>query len=185
VESAEIRTHLDDAHERIMSVATVQQQLDPFYNGEDVHVDVYLKALCQSLARSMVGDRKPITIEVQADVGTVSSDTAISFGLITTELVINAIKHAFPDDQRGVITISYLTDATGWSLSVSDNGVGQTKAIGGEHPGLGTSIIGALANQLHATLRNETLSPGLKVVIAHANLRAPASTAKGDSLEVG
>lgn len=57
VESPESRFHLEDAHARIMSVATVQQQLDPIYKGEDVPVAAYLTALCKSLARSMVDGR--------------------------------------------------------------------------------------------------------------------------------
>lgn len=170
VESMETRSHLEDAHERIMSIATIQQQLDPLYKGEDVVVELYLKALCKSLARSMIGDRKPIQILVVADAGSVSSDMAVSFGLITTELVINAIKHAFPENKKGTITVNYGVEASGWTLSVADDGIGKTEAIGGEKPGLGTSIIGALANQLHATIRNESSSAGMKVSLLHANL---------------
>jgi two-component sensor histidine kinase len=170
VDSEEIRFHLEDAHERIISMAVVQQQLDPVYKGDDVPVAAYLKALCKSLSRSMVGDRKPIIIEVSAQSGSVSSDVAVSFGLITTELVINAIKHAFPNERQGVITVTYEAGESGWALSVGDNGVGHTEAIGGDRPGLGTSIIGALANQLHATIRNESSVQGLKVSLLHANL---------------
>lgn len=170
VESAETRSHLQDAQERILSIATVQQQLDPIYKGEDVPVASYLQALCKGLARSMIGDRKPIQLHVVSDKDSVSSDKAVCFGLITTELVINAIKHAFPEGREGTITVRYAVEPSGWALSVEDNGVGQTKAIGGEKPGLGTSIIGALANQLHATIRNESSPLGMKVVLQHANL---------------
>jgi PAS domain S-box-containing protein len=170
VDSSESRAHLEDAHERIMSVALVQRQLDPVLSGEDIPVANYLNALCKSLSRSMIGGRKPITIEVQASEGSVSSDTAISFGLIATELVINALKHAFPDGQSGIITVCYETAASGWTLSVSDNGVGQSKDAGGEKPGLGTSIIGALANQLHAIIRTETSPHGTKVAVLHASV---------------
>lgn len=170
VSSEESRHHLEDAHERIMSIATIQQQLDPLYNGEDVIVSLYLKALCKGLARSMIGDRKPIVINVVADEGLVSSDMAVSFGLIATELAINAIKHAFPDGKQGIITVRYSVEETGWTLSVEDDGIGKTEAVGGEKPGLGTSIIGALANQLHATIRNETSERGMKVSLLHANL---------------
>jgi chemotaxis protein methyltransferase CheR len=170
VSSEETRLHLEDAHERILSMATVQQHLDPIYKGDDIPVASYLVALCKSLSRSMVGDRKPITIEVSAQPGYVSSDMAVSFGLITTELVINAIKHAFPNDRKGVITVTYEMEESGWVLSVADDGIGQTESVGGDRPGLGTSIIGALANQLHATIRNESSSKGLKVSLLHANL---------------
>ena len=118
----------------------------------------------------MIGGRKPITLEVQASAGSVSSDTAVSFGLLTTELVINAIKHAFPDNQPGKIIVCYDAKESGWTLSVSDDGVGsaETKRAG-ERPGLGTSIIGALANQLQAVIRTESSSEGMKVLIIHTN----------------
>ena len=169
VDSDETRLHLKDAQERIMSIATVQQQLDPVYKGEEVPVAPYLQSLCKGLARSMIGN-KAIQLRVEADAGSVSSDMAVSFGLIATELVINAIKHAFPNGKEGIITVKYAVESSGWALSVADNGVGQTKAVGGEKPGLGTSIIGALANQLHATIRNESSSLGMKVSLQHANL---------------
>ena len=84
------------------------------------------------------------------------STDAISLGLIVTELLINALKHAFPGGTSGRIRVEYLTKATGWCLSVSDNGLGQSQTNEPAHRGLGTSIVEALANQLGA--RVETLS---------------------------
>jgi two-component sensor histidine kinase len=100
----------------------------------------------------------------------VSSDVAVSFGLITTELVINAIKHAFVLGQKGSITVYYTANSSGWTLSVADDGVGQVSAKKGAHVGLGTSIIGALANQLHAVIRTTSTPHGTKVSISHENL---------------
>lgn len=170
VESKESRAHLEDAHERIMSIATVQQQLDPVGVDEEIPVARYLTNLCASLTRSMIGGRKPITIVVNAGAGSVSSEMAVSFGLITTELVINALKHAFPHGQTGKITVTFESKHTGWTLSIADNGIGQSEAAGGDKPGLGTSIIGALANQLHAVIRTESSSLGTKISISHANV---------------
>ncbi|MDB5238539.1 MAG: Sensory transduction regulatory protein [Candidatus Kaiserbacteria bacterium] len=170
VDSAESRSHLEDAHERIMTIATVQQQLDPMPIGEEIAVAGYLTSLCKSLSRSMIGGRKPIVLKVIAGKGTVSSDTAVSFGLVTTELVINALKHGFPNGQSGTITVCYESEDSGWTLSISDDGVGKTKKPGGERPGLGTSIVGALANQLQAVIRTETSDKGTKVVLMHAHM---------------
>jgi two-component sensor histidine kinase len=152
-----------------MSIATVQQQLDPIAHGEDIAVAEYLTALCRSLSRSMIGTRRPISIQVEADGGAVSSDIAVSFGLITTELVINAIKHAFPDNREGTIVVGYSKTGPDWTLSVRDDGVGIGEFKEGDRRGLGTSIIGALANQLHAIIRKET-SPdgGTTVSIIHS-----------------
>jgi hypothetical protein len=64
VQSAESKQHLEDAHDRILSIATVQRNLDPSGEDSEVPVVLYLKTLCQSLAKSMIGGRKPITLTV-------------------------------------------------------------------------------------------------------------------------
>ncbi|MBM7049272.1 MULTISPECIES: sensor histidine kinase [Rhizobium] len=43
---------------------------------------------------------------------------------MVTELVINALKHAFPGHRGGKIIVGYHSDNAQWSMSVSDNGVG-------------------------------------------------------------
>lgn len=170
VESDDTRKHLEDAHDRIMSIATVQKQLDPLTLGEEIHVAPYLEALCASLARSMVGGRKPLSIRVNAGTGSVSSETAISFGLLTTELVINAIKHAFPDNRTGVIIVTYEALDSTWTLSVADDGIGKTEKGSESRDGLGTSIVAALANQLNAKVHIESSSSGTKVSFVHPRI---------------
>ena len=61
-----------------------------------MEVEPYLSGLCQSLNKSMIGVARPITLSVEAKGGMVTSGED-SPGLITAELVINALKHAFPD----------------------------------------------------------------------------------------
>ena len=55
---------------------------------------------------------------------TAVSSAAVSLGLIVTELLINALKHAFPSGEKGDILVSYGAEEFGWQLSVSDNGTG-------------------------------------------------------------
>src|SRR5665647_1776610 len=94
VMSEESRGHLEAAHNRVMSIASVQQQLAASSLG-DVEMRPYLKQLCQSLGASMIRDHSEMSIEVVADESSVSADTSVSLGLIVTELVINSLKHAF------------------------------------------------------------------------------------------
>lgn len=164
------RTHLTDAHQRIMSIATAQQQLDPTELGEAISVEKYLTALCKSLSRSMIRNRKPVRLDVVASKGSVTSDIAVSFGLITTELVINALKHGLPNNQKGTITVTYTSAKDGWVLSVEDNGIGKQTNKEDSQAGLGTSILGALANQLQATIKIKTSSLGTKVSVIHKTL---------------
>src|SRR4051812_3303315 len=125
VESAEIRLHLEDAHQRVMSVASVQQHLQASGKGEQIAVGPYLSKLCDALSASMIGDNRSISLRVVAGDGATTSGEAVSLGLIVTELVINALKHAFPDSPNGAhIIVGYEVDGANWSLSISDNGVG-------------------------------------------------------------
>lgn len=64
VKSEESKAHLEDAHDRILSIATVQRNLDPTSEGSLVPVLAYLRNLCESLAKSMIGARKLITLKV-------------------------------------------------------------------------------------------------------------------------
>ena len=167
VQSEEIRMHLHDAHQRVMSVATVQQQLQASGLNESIEIGPYLSKLCDSLAKSMVGERRPVSIKVEATSGTAVSSEAVSLGLIVTELVINALKHAFPSgSEEGEILVKYEGEKSGWRLSVSDNGAGFGEAgAEGVHTGLGTSIIEALAQQLNAEVQKAAGPTGTTVSI--------------------
>ena len=95
VRSEETRHHLEDAHRRVMSVASVQQHLQASAKGEQVDVGSYLAKLCDTLASSMIGDNRAITVDVVAEGGMASSSQAVSLGLIVTELLINALSTLF------------------------------------------------------------------------------------------
>lgn len=166
VTSEETRQHLKDAHQRVMSVAEVQSHLHASGGIDQIEVGAYLTKLCASLAVSMIGEDRPIDLSVQADHGRIASDKAVSIGLIVTELVINAIKYAFPDKRSDAkVTITFNGDGDDWTLTVNDNGVGKTK---GDTPaalgGLGTVIVQALVKQLDARMTVDAVG-GMRVSI--------------------
>ncbi len=167
VKSEESRLHLEDAHDRILSIATVQRNLDP--TGEDsmVPMAAYLTVLCDSLARSMIGGRKPITLKVRGGEGAASPDEAIAIGLLTTELVINSLKHAFPSGEGNILVV-YESEDDRWKLAVQDDSVGIDTAKLAATEGLGTSIVASLARQLEATVTRKSTSEGTIVSVAHS-----------------
>ncbi len=164
VESPEVRTHLKDAHERIMSIATVEKFLDTTSLNEEVEVGPYLTGLCESLSKSMISSARSIELKVEAESGMATSSVGISLGLITAELVINALKHAFPNRKSGKIAVAYQTYKGGWRLIVSDNGVG-VEVNPARKEGLGTTIVRSLAHQLGATVEMRSGSEGTTVSI--------------------
>ena len=168
VQSEETRVHLRDAHSRVMSIASVQQQLAKSTDG-DVALRPYFTQLCASLAASMIEDPTRLAIDVDVEDVLVSSAASVSLGLIVTELVINALKHAFLPGKNGRIAVNYIKDGADWTLTVGDNGVGMPVAMDTK-PGLGTIIVDALASQLEASVYVSDGKPGTVVKIAHTPL---------------
>ena len=174
VQSEETRSYLHDAHNRVMSIAAVQQQLSTSRLG-DIELRAYLTQLCESIGASMIRDPKQISLTVTSDDSKVQADVSVSLGLMVTELVINALKHAFPGGRHGAIIVNYQADGADWKLSVSDDGVGMPLDAASAKPGLGTSIVEALAKQLEATIEVADAKPGTAVAIRHA--QAPVASA--------
>lgn len=168
VQSEETRGHLEDAHRRVMSVASLQQHLKATGMGEEVELGSYLKKLCEALSGSMVPEQRPIVLSVEAGPGSVHSEQAVSIGLIVTELVINALKYAFTGDMtEGRVVVRYEVKGKGWILSVSDNGGGMHEKSDQKSTGLGTALVKALAQQLEAKVDVKTGDTGTIVSIIH------------------
>lgn len=160
----ETRGYLKDAHNRVMSVAALQRQLASSQLGE-VGLRDYFTQLCASIGASMIRDHSQLTLALEVDDSFINADTSISLGLVVTELVINSLKHAFPEGRKGRIVVSYRADGPAWTLSVSDDGVGMPQDVANKPPGLGTSIVNALAHQLKATVRLTAGHPGTVVEV--------------------
>ncbi|WP_426167870.1 sensor histidine kinase [Sandarakinorhabdus sp. DWP1-3-1] len=166
VGSEDARVHLKDAHSRVLAIAELQRKLAESENDE-VHIGPYLKQLCQSLGASMIDDHDRISLTSTADDSLVPANISVSIGLVVTELVINSLKHAFPDKRQGKVTVAYCAAGNAWTLTVTDDGIG----MDGEadtSPGLGTSIVTALARHLNAEIAVSDGAPGTIVTVTHA-----------------
>lgn len=170
VQSDEARYHLHAAHSRVISVAEVQRQLTASQLG-DVALRTYLVQLAQCIAASMISDPDRVMLKVIVDDSVVPADTSVSIGLIVTELVINALKHAFPGRGHGHVEITYGATGGGWTLAVADDGVGMPTAPSAIGTGLGTTIVEALAKRLDATIHTVAAEPGTRVSLVHEQRR--------------
>ena len=166
VQSEEVRGHLQNAHHRVMSIAALQRQLSTA-SGATVELRTYLTQLSQTLGASMIDDPGRLSIEVRADDSAVSAEVSVSVGLIVTELVINALKHAFRDQPSGLIVIDYHSSGDDWTLSVADNGIGIPAGSEAPKAGLGTGIVEALAKNLLGTIQVTDAGPGTVVTVSH------------------
>ena len=182
VELEETRRHLKDAHQRVMSVAAVQQHLHAVARSGPVQLGPYLSKLCEALSYSMIGDNRSISLAVRGEDGSASCRDAESIGLIVTELVINSIKHAFDKDAKdGQITVAFDVSGTDWKLSVTDNGIGKSDGVFAQpKSGLGTGIVDALAKQLDAKVETVSGPRGTSVSVTHATFRGKENSSRSD-----
>ncbi|MBU7019225.1 MAG: PAS domain S-box protein [Theionarchaea archaeon] len=117
------RGMFEDSQSRIRSMALIHETL--FQSENLAHIDIheYISTLvCELIQTYRAADRIAVTTNVK-DVS-LDIDTAVSCGLIINELVSNAIKHAFPDERKGEVTIVLRSRNENIELMVSDNGVG-------------------------------------------------------------
>jgi len=110
----------------------------------------YICSICDDLRDGVIGVR-PVALRVDVARIDIGSMVAVPIGLIVNELVENALKYAFPDDQAGVITVAFDRDGLGkLHLAVADDGVGFDPAS--SRKGGGTRLVRSLVQQLHGDL---------------------------------
>ena len=174
VSSEETKNELRAAHQRVMSVAAVQSHLHSSDGIERIEMGPYLTKLSAGLAASMVGPKQSIDIVVAASEGALPSSHAVSVGLIVTELIMNAIKYAFPKPRASArVRVTFEKARSDWKLTVSDNGVGRLQtADSAASTGLGTALIGALAKQLNAQITEGSSSKGLTVAVTRSTFES-------------
>ena len=174
VSSEETKNELRAAHQRVMSVAAVQSHLHASSGIERIEMGPYLTKLSAGLASSMVGPSQHIEISVAASAGALPSSHAVSLGLIVTELIMNAIKYAFPEQRSSArIRVTFEKAKSDWKLTVSDSGVGRSPSAGSTgSTGLGTALIGALAKQLNAQISETSSRKGLTVAVTRSTFES-------------
>jgi len=174
VASEETKSELRAAHQRVMSVAAVQSHLQEVDGIEQIEMAPYLKKLSSGLAASMVDAGGDIQIEVTAGPGSLPSSHAVSIGLIVTELIINAIKYAFPKDRKSKrIDVGFEMAKSDWKLTVSDNGLGRAQGEGAAAAtGLGAVLVDALAKQLNARVSEKSSANGLEIIVTRATFQS-------------
>ncbi|TDR85509.1 sensor histidine kinase [Enterovirga rhinocerotis] len=172
--SEDVKSALAAANRRVMAVAQVHRRL---YTSDDVQavaLDQYLKTLVDDLRGSAEGDGGGDELTLAAEPCEVGPDKAVAVGVVVTELVLNALKYAYPDG-RGPIRVSLVKrDAGRIALSVEDDGVGRDLKTGRTEEGLGRMIVRAMAVKLGADWGRDESHPGMKVTLTFETGQAAA-----------
>ncbi|HXS05442.1 MAG TPA: sensor histidine kinase [Rhizomicrobium sp.] len=149
---AETRGALEQAMGRIRSVARVHHHLYVVPDIGAIDLKQYLTDLCGALAQAAFPPAG-LSLRCHCEEAFMPRSRAIAVGLVTNELVTNAVKHAFPGGREGVIDVRFQRTETGWALSVRDDGVGLS--LSPPKSGLGTSLVEEFARQAGGTLSVE------------------------------
>ena len=135
------RNRLQDAANRIMTIATVHRRLHEQGAIDGTDAASYLRGLMNDLGVSIAPDSALRPIEVEAEAIVLTADRIAPLGLITTELVTNALKYGAG---RVLVRVSG-TDA-GVAVSVEDEGPGfPADYTPGDGGSLGMRLVSALA----------------------------------------
>ena len=157
------RAALKESQARIEAVAHVHRRL---YTSDDmtcVAMNEYLEGLIAELGKSLAPDAASPTLTLKARPLAVSTDQAVSIGVIVTELVTNAVKYAYPPGDAGEIRIILEPDERPGRarLTVEDDGPG----LGDGQPkgtGLGGRIVSAMASGLRSKVEYDPSHPGVR-----------------------
>ncbi len=163
------RLALEDTQRRIAAIAQVHRRLYTSDDVEQVDMREYLGALVDELGETWSTPAAPRRLSLAAEPIRLSTDRAVSLGVIVTELVSNACKYAYPSS-GGEVRVSLTEDGEGrFCLAVEDDGVGMVADAAPRGTGVGTKLIRAMAQSLQTIVEYD--APGARSGV-RATLRA-------------
>lgn len=147
---ADAHSALGSALRRVESMAWVHDQLATEGQFGVVELTRYLWQLVGRLQRAFAGPSHSIHVDSEPTSIMIQSEQAVAFGLIVTELLGNALRHAFPSGEAGTVRIGLRLQGSEIVASVADDGIGIQRDV--QRNGTGLRIVALLALRLGGTL---------------------------------
>lgn len=153
----EAKYSLEDAVNRIQSIAAVHEILYNTENFSVIYLDNYLEKLTLNIAKTNPSLISEINLVTNIEKVGISINQAVPIGLLLNELITNSLKHAFKEVKNGsiFISISNIDDST-VKMNYSDTGKGFNKMLLENSSSLGIKLIHSLMQQLEADHTIET-----------------------------
>ncbi len=149
---------LTEGQNRVQSMSLIHQNLYQKENLTGIKMKDYLENLSSNLFETYKVDADRITLQLDIQDFNLDVDTVVPLGLIINELVSNALKYAFPNQNTGLVTVSLKEENNTLILNVSDNGIGINTDIGEANTdSFGYTLINTFVKKLKAelTIANE------------------------------
>lgn len=154
--TADTKAALQAAASRVLAVARIHDALQLNGGGDSADVGKLIEAMCKSV-HAMAGDPLSINILVTAEPIEAALSLTRPLLLAVNELVINALRHAFPHDRGGVVRVTVTRRDQNVCISVADNGVGLPPDYA-EGRGYGMTLVRAMIAKLGGILDAENAS---------------------------
>jgi len=171
----DVKAALTNAMGRVAAVAQVHRRLYTSHDLKSVLLNQYLDALLEDLRRSAEGN-KMSRLTLKADPIEIDPDRAVAIGIIVNELVMNAVKYAYPDC-AGPIHVELGAKGEDLVLSISDDGVGLNGKSDPRSTGMGQRIVTAMASKLEATVERDPNHAGTRIVVTFRRIKTPQKPA--------
>ncbi len=152
------RIALKEGADRVRAMALVHEKFYQSRTLASIALDEYIVDLCKQLGNAAAANQRGIALVTKVQSIQVGLETAVPLGLLLNELLSNCLKHAFPNNRPGTITVSLARTINGTAeLIVSDNGIGFSSNfdLTSSHF-LGLKLVTALSAQLDGSLSLET-----------------------------
>jgi two-component sensor histidine kinase len=168
-----VKAALTNAMGRVAAVAQVHRRLYTSHDLKSVLLNQYLDALLEDLRRSAEGNRMS-RLTLKAEPIEIDPDRAVAIGIIVNELVMNAVKYAYPDG-AGPIYVILAAQHDDLVLSIADDGVGLNAKIDPHSTGMGQRIVAAMASKLDASVERDPDHAGTRIVLRFGRANKPAT----------
>jgi two-component sensor histidine kinase len=166
-------TAINEGRNRVRSMALIHQQLYSEENLTGINVKTYLETLIRGLFDTYDINEEKIQFQLEIEDLELDVDTVIPLGLIANELISNALKHAFTDQQDGMILVNLWEKDDAIHFSVKDNGKGMdTSLLNEEMESFGYQMILAFKEKLDAEI-NISGDNGTDVQLTIKNYQKP------------
>src|SRR6266849_845570 len=169
----DVKVALTNAMGRVAAVAQVHRRLYTSHDLKSVLLNQYLDALLEDLRRSAEGN-KMSRLTLKAEPVEIDPDRAVAIGIIVNELVMNAVKYAYPDG-AGPIHVDLHAQGDDLLLSIADDGVGLNVKLDPRSTGMGQRIVSAMAAKLEASVERDPAHAGTRIMLRFGRVNAPAT----------
>jgi two-component sensor histidine kinase len=147
---------LKESRNRIKSIALLHEKLYESESLDQIGIRAYVDELIYFIKLSFEEQNKEVRIHAQIDNITLSLKEALPFSLLLNELMTNAYKHAFNQQDEGNIYISLAKNQNELTFHFKDDGSGFIMPMETKEDSLGMNLIEAFATQLEGTMKYES-----------------------------